>query len=72
MSKLTVELCPETGICSVVRPDGTKADLLPDEVAAVREARGNTSKLRAIVAGSDAGFAGALSESELKALADGV
>jgi hypothetical protein len=72
MSKLTVELCPETGICSVVRSDGTKADLMPDEVAAVREAGGNTAKVREIVAGSDAGFAGSLNEAELQALAAGV
>jgi hypothetical protein len=72
MSKLTVELCPETGICSVIRADGTKTDLMPDEVDAVREAGGDAGRVRAIVSGIDAGFAGTLTDVELKELSAGV
>jgi hypothetical protein len=36
MGKLNIELCPETGICSIVRGDGSKIDLMPDEVAGIR------------------------------------
>jgi hypothetical protein len=36
MGKLNIELCPETGICSIVKGDGTKIDLMPDEVAGIR------------------------------------
>ena len=62
MDKITVELCPETGIWS-------KADLMPDEVDALRGAGQDASQLRAVVAGSDAGFAAALNEAELKQIA---
>ena len=69
MDKITVELCPETGICSLIRADGSKADLMPDEVDALRGAGQDASQLRAVVAGSDAGFAAALNEAELKQIA---
>ena len=35
MSDLNIQLCPETGICSLIKADGKKVDLMPDEVAAV-------------------------------------
>jgi hypothetical protein len=66
MSKLQVELCPETGMCSIIRDDASKADLMPDEVVALREAGDDPAKLRAIVAASDAGFAAALTDQELR------
>ena len=69
MNQITVELCPETGICSLVKADGSKTDLMPDEVDALRDAGQDASKLRAVVAGSDAGFAAALDEAELKQIA---
>jgi hypothetical protein len=72
MAKMTIELCPETGICSLIRPDGSKADLLPDEVDALRGAGADAKKLREVVAGSDAAFAASLSEAELKQIASEV
>jgi len=69
MATLTIELCPETGICSLVRADGSKADLMPDEVDALRGANADAKKLREVVAGSDASFATALSEADLKQIA---
>jgi len=65
MSPLNVELCPETGICSVIKCCG-KADLMPDEVEAVRGAGGDLARVRAILAESDAEFAASMTDEELK------
>ena len=53
MDKVDVELCPETGICSIVRAGGTKTDLMPDEVQALRESGNDLAKIREVVAGAD-------------------
>ena len=66
MSELVVEVCPETGMCSIVRSSAGKADLMPDEVIALREAGRDADKIRAIIAESDAAFAASLSEKELR------
>lgn len=65
MNKPTVELCPETGICSVIRQDGRKADLMPDEVEEIREAAGNPEKIRSVIAESDPALAEALNTEEI-------
>ena len=62
---LQIERCPETGICSIVRADNTKVDLMPDEVEAITAAAGQTEAVRAIVGGSDEAFAAKLSPAEL-------
>ena len=36
MAKLDIHMCPETGICSVIKEDKTKIDMMPDDVAQVR------------------------------------
>lgn len=72
MSSLNVELCPETGICSILRPDGRKTDLMPGEVQAFRDAKGSPAAMRAIVAEGDAGFAATLSDQELRDIAAGL
>jgi len=64
-NSLRVELCPETGICSIVRAEGAKLDLLPDEVATIREAGGDPASVRDVIADSDAAFAAALGPDEL-------
>ena len=62
---LRIERCPETGICSLVRPAGEKIDLLPDEVAEIRDAAGDPARVRGIIASSDAGFAAGLDAAEM-------
>jgi hypothetical protein len=69
MAALNVELCPETGICSIVRPNAGKADLMPDEVQTLRSAKGDATKIRAVLAESDSAFAASLSEQELRDIA---
>jgi hypothetical protein len=57
MSDLNIELCPETGICSIIKADGTKIDLMPDEVAQVKDAAGNVDAIRQALGQIDASFA---------------
>ena len=63
--ELKIELCPETGICSIVRPDSTKVDLMPDEVEAIRSAGSGAEAIRSVICECDEGFAAKLGESEL-------
>lgn len=72
MQKLDVELCPETGLCSIVRSSESKADLMPDEVRAVRAAGDDLAKVRAVVAGADDAFGAALTDEELRLIARSV
>lgn len=69
MDKLNIELCPETGICSIIKKNGTKVDLMPDEVKNLRKASGNPDAARQVLAEADAGFAEALAPDELAQLA---
>ncbi len=66
MDKLTIELCPETGICSIIKDNGTKVDLMPDEVEAIRAAGSNADEIRSVIANCDADFANALDAKALK------
>ena len=66
MGKLNIELCPETGICSIVKSDGTKVDLMPDEVDTLRAAAAQPETARQTIADVDAVFAKTLQPEELK------
>ena len=69
MSNLNVEVCPETGMCSIVRGSTDKADLMPDEVEALRKVKDDPAQIRAILAASDATFAASLSDRDLRQIA---
>lgn len=69
MDKLNIELCPETGICSIIKKDGTKVDLMPDEVQTLRKASSNPDAARQVLAEADADFAKSLEPDEIKQLA---
>lgn len=58
--EMVIEHCPETGICSIVRSSKSKVDLMPSEVKAIREARGDAEAVRKILAESDEAFASML------------
>ncbi|MCX6983136.1 MAG: hypothetical protein NT118_00090 [Lentisphaerae bacterium] len=68
-NNLNIEVCPETGICSIMKKDGTKVDLMPDEVRDLRVASGNPDSAKQVLAQVDSGFAESLSPDELKQLA---
>ncbi len=66
MDEMNVEMCPETGICSLVKSGTDKADLMPFEVEDLKAAAGDTEKARQIIANASSEFAKNLSEEELK------
>lgn len=68
MGTLNIELCPETGICSIHKADGTKADLMPGEVAELRGASGELSAVKGVIAEADEKFAEALTADEIAQL----
>lgn len=69
MDKLTIELCPESGICSILKNDGTKVDLMPDEVTSLRKVLANPESARMVIAEIDENFANSLKPGELSQLA---
>jgi hypothetical protein len=68
MGDLNVERCPETGICSIVKADGKKIDLMPEEAAALTQARGDTGAICKVLAAVDPEFADSLEAEELAQL----
>ncbi|MBT4819095.1 MAG: hypothetical protein HN742_02690 [Lentisphaerae bacterium] len=66
MSDLNVQLCPETGICSIIKADGSKVDLMPDEVGQVRDASGNAKAIKEALGQIDPGFAEGLAVEEIR------
>lgn len=72
MGALTIEHCPETGICSVIKADGKRVDLMPDEVGQLRDASGDTDAVKTVLAGVDGAFADSLVVDELEQLSRGV
>jgi hypothetical protein len=68
MGRLNIELCPETGICSIIKADGAKIDLMPDEVDNLRQAGNITDGIKKAIAEVDSQFAEKLNLEELKQL----
>ena len=65
MAKITVEKCPETGICSILKEGGLKVDLMPDEGEQLKNAAGDASKARDIIEQADSSFAQNITTEEL-------
>ena len=65
MGKLNIQLCPETGICSLVKEDNTKVDLMPGEVDQLRDASGDAAKIKEVISQVDGSFSEALEGDEL-------
>jgi hypothetical protein len=70
MGKLDIHMCPETGICSVFKEDGTKIDMMPGEVADLKDAAGNPEKIKEVIALVDKTFTEGLGEEEINQLKD--
>ncbi len=68
MGNLKVELCPETGICSIVKGDGSKIDLMPDEVGDIRKIKTDPKALQKALGEVDSSFAQSLDAKELAQL----
>lgn len=68
MDTLTIVKCRETGICSIIKENGTKVDLMPDEALRIQE----SGQVKAVIAEADASFAVSLDSSELNHIASKV
>lgn len=68
MEKLVVEMCPEMGICSLVKGGGTdKTDLMPFEVEELKKLSPNDiEKIKAVIAQGNESFAKNLTADDIK------
>jgi len=66
MGEMNIEMCPETGICSLVKGGTDKADLMPFEVDDLKAAAGDIAKVREIIKNASSSFAENLSDEELQ------
>ncbi len=65
MSDLNIQLCPETGICSIIKKDGKKIDLMPFEVEQVKNADGDPQAIKNALADIDPDFVAELDSEEI-------
>jgi len=65
MSNLNIQLCPETGICSIIKKDGKKIDLMPSEVEQIKEADGLQDAIKKAISEIDPDFAEELDSDEI-------
>lgn len=68
MGKLNIELCPETGICSIMKGDGAKIDLMPDEVGDMRKNLTDPKAIKRALEEVDPAFARSLDDQEINQL----
>ena len=66
MAKLNIQLCPETGICSLIKEDGKKIDMISSEADQLRLAGGDHEKIKAVLSQVDPSFSNELDNEELK------
>ncbi len=69
---MRVELCSETGICSIVKDNGKKVDLIKQEGDQIIGASGDEVKIKQVIAVIDSDFAESLSSDEIAQLASEV
>ena len=67
MSEAKVELCPETGICSIIK-GGNKVDLMPDEVETVRGSGDKGEALKSAIAVWNESLAAELDHADVEAI----
>ena len=65
MNDLNIQLCPETGICSIIKKDGKKIDLMPFEVDQVKNAAGNPETIKDVLNEIDPDFVNELDSEEI-------
>ena len=65
MDTFRIVKCRETGICSIIKKNGTKVDLMPDEVSRIQK----SDQIKAVIAEVDASFAASLNSNELNYIA---
>jgi len=65
MGDLNIQRCPETGICSIIKPDGKKVDLMPSETIDLEAVSADTDAIQKALAEIDADFAASLAAEDL-------
>jgi len=70
MSDLNIQICPETGICSIIKENGNKIDLMPFEVEQIKEAGGSQDAIKQAIAEIDSDFAEELDSGEINQVSD--
>ena len=66
---MKVELRPETGIGTIIKEDGKKIDLMPDEVTQIREASGDQARIIEVLSSIDSDFAESITSEEARQIA---
>ena len=69
MGSIRVEVCSETGICSIIKDSACKVDLLSFEADEIRAAKGDAEVIRKVVAECDSVFAGELDGTDIEDIA---
>ena len=67
MEKMIVEMCPETGICSLVKEGGQKTDLMPFEVDELKAMSvSDAAKIKELIAQGNPKFADNLTPEDIR------
>lgn len=72
MAKFDIQMCPETGICSIMNEQGGKIDMIAGEVDELRGAADDPQRLKDLLSQVDSSFSEALTDAELARLAQGI
>ena len=72
MAKLDVQMCPETGICSIMNEQGAKIDIISAEVDQLRDAADSPKQVKDLLADVDPTFSEALTQDEIDQLLQGI
>ena len=72
MANLNIQICTETGICSIRNAQGGKIDIIADEVDQLRAASGNPEQLKELISQVDPSFSSSLSDDDLQQLAQDI
>ncbi len=65
---MKIASCPETGICTILKENGKKVDLIASEVDQISSAAGDVEKIRSVLSEIDKTFPEDLSDEELEQL----
>ncbi len=68
MAAIKVELCSETGICSIIKDGAYKVDLISPEVDGIRAANGDADAIKAVIGECDSVFASTLNAEEIEGI----
>jgi len=68
MGVVKIELCSETGICSIIKAGAYKVDLISPEVDQIRVANGDAEVIKAVIGECDSLFASSLDADDIESI----